>query len=102
MASPRAPFDPRPLALSSNATDVKVTSLISYSLRKFTNSRSSQTLTTVAGPHGGWNWRAALGDRVLPRHRELVDAAIDLSLHADGLVQGQRVKVDLCRLRRRQ
>src|SRR5262245_1778635 len=51
--------------------------------------------------HGGWNWRARLGDRVLPWHRELVDAAIDLSLHADGLVQGQRVKVDLCRLRRR-
>src|SRR5262245_11110834 len=51
--------------------------------------------------HGGWNRRAALGDRVLPWHRELVDAAIDLSLHTDGLVQGQRVEVDLCGLRRR-
>ena len=54
-----------------------------------------------AGSHGGWNWRAALGDRVLPWNRELVDAAIDLSLHTDGLVQGQRVEVDLCRLSRR-
>src|SRR5215831_7929461 len=53
------------------------------------------------GSHGGWNWRAALADRVLPWNRKLVDAAIDLSLHADGLIQGQRVKVDLCCLRRR-
>ena len=44
-----------------------------------------------AGSHSGWNWRAALGDRVLPWHRELVDAPVDLSLHANGVVQSDRV-----------
>src|SRR6476659_2862626 len=51
--------------------------------------------------HGGWNRRAVRGDRVLPWHRELVDATVDLPLSADGLVHGKRVEVDLCRLRRR-
>src|SRR6476620_8070509 len=51
--------------------------------------------------HGGWNRRTALGDRVLARNGELIDAAVDLPLSADGLVQGQRVEVDLCHLRRR-
>src|SRR5262245_60613154 len=45
-----------------------------------------------AGSHSWWNWCAALGDRVLPWHRELVDTAIDLSLHADGLIQGQGIQ----------
>ena len=53
-----------------------------------------------ASAHGGWDRHAALSDRVLARNGELIDAAIDLPLHANGTVQGGRVEFDLCGLRR--
>src|SRR5262245_27933202 len=48
--------------------------------------------------HSGWNRHAAIGDRVLARNRELIDATIDLPLRTDGAIQGCRVQVDLCGL----
>src|SRR6476661_3781661 len=44
--------------------------------------------------HGWRDRRAAFGNRVLARDRELIDATIDLSLHPDGLVQLVGVEFD--------
>src|SRR5262249_60887648 len=49
-----------------------------------------------AGSHGGWEWHAILDDRVLAGNGELIDTAIDLTIHANRTVQGSRVEVNRC------